>query len=309
MKRSVVFLLFFSCVCSFIVCGQSRSVSSRPPWIAGEAPSWTTGELPRIDLQGNYLRVTFAQDVDPEIAESKGEDMIVSYLLTKAGVKIQSSRYLVVNEESNTANNNGRRRSQSNITRNAEKRVTVDGQTFGRYCLLDKYVQYKGGRYYFAGLYLVADKDMSLASVPPITYGMDRGAWRSLIVPGWGQFYQGRTGAGVAFLGVEAALVGTTMFFQNKVNINKQRINEATSIDVKQAYKQRYDSMSMYRNIAAGASLAWYAFNAVDAFTSKKGKLYYTVAYGNGFLSFSPAPVLIPDTGDMGVGLAFNYRF
>lgn len=309
MKRFEVLLYAFLSVSNCIVFGQSKSASSRPPWIMGEAPSWTTGELPRIDLQGNYLRVEFAQDVDPEIAESKGENMIVSYLLTKAGVRVQSQKNHTVIEESAATTNSSRSRSRSNLTRRAEKRVTVDGQTFGRYCLLDKYVQYKGGRYYFAGLYLVADKDMSLASVPPITYGIDRGAWRSLVIPGWGQFYQGRTGAGVAFLGVQAALLGTTVFFQNKVNINKQRIDEATSIDVKKAYKQRYDSMAMYRNLAAGASLAWYAYNAVDAFTSKKGKLYYTVAYGNGFLSFSPAPVLNPETGDLGVGLAFNYRF
>lgn len=309
MKRFIILLFLFQSIWSIQVLGQPRGSSSRPPWIMGEAPSWTVGDLPRIDLRGNYLRVEFAQDVDPEIAESKGENLIVSYLLTKAGVNIQTTKNLTVVEDSRTTGTNGRNRSQSNLSRKAEKRVSVNGQTFGRYCLLDKFVQYKGGRYYFAGLYLVADKDMSLASVPPITYGMDRGAWRSLIVPGWAQFYQGRTGAGIGFLATEAALVGTTFYFQNKVNINRQRINEASSIDVKQAYKQRYDTMSMYRNIAAGASLAWYAFNAVDAFTSKKGKLYYTVAYGNGYLSFSPSPVLIPETGDMGFGLACSFNF
>jgi hypothetical protein len=307
MKRTLLFALtwFFP----IFALGQSHAVSSRPPWIMGEAPSWTVGELPQINLQGNLLRVVFSQSNSPEAAEKDGDSQIVSFLLSRAGVSISSKEKYTIEEENTSTSKNGRIKTNGVSNDHYSSKIVVNGQTFGRYCLLDKYVQYKGGRYYFAGLYLVADKDMSLASVPPITYGMDRGAWRSLIVPGWGQFYQGRTGAGIAFLGVEAALVGTTVFFQNKVNINKQRIDEATSIDVKQAYKQRYDSMSMYRNIAAGASLAWYAFNAVDAFTSKKGRLYYTVAYGNGFISFSPAPVLIPETGDTGVGLAFNYRF
>lgn len=275
----------------------------------GEAPSWTVGTLPHIDLKGNILRVVFTQDPNPETAEKKGESEIAAYLLSRAGVTLDSRDVMNLDHHSQTVSNGRRSKSNSVVTERYTSEVKVNGKTFGRYCLLDKYVQYKGGRYYFAGLYLVADKDMSLASVPPITYGMDRGAWRSLIVPGWAQFYQGRTGAGIAFLATEAALVGTTVFFQNKVNINRQRINEATSIDVKQAYKQRYDTMSLYRNIAAGASIAWYAFNAVDAFTSKKGKLYYTVAYGDGYWSFSPSPVIIPETGDMGLGLSFSFNF
>ena len=308
MKKVYLFFVLLTAV-TILAAGQSRNVSSRPPWVMGEAPSWTVGELPVIDLQGNYLKVQFTQDADPEVAESKGEDMIVSYLVSKTGVSISSAKDLKVVEDSRSTSNNGRIRSQSNLTRKAGKTVIANGKTFGRYCLLDKYVQYKGGRYYFAGLYLVAEKDMSLASVPPITYGMDRGAWRSLIVPGWGQFYQGRTGAGIAFLATEAALVGTTVFFQSKVNINAQRINEATSIDIKQAYKERYDSARMWRNISAGASIAWYAYNAIDAFTSKKGRLYYTVAYGNGYLSLAPAPVMIPETGDAGFGIACNITF
>lgn len=309
MKRFILQLTLLLAFPFFTAYGQSHAVSSRPPWIMGEAPSWTVGELPKIDLQGNYLKVVFSQDVDPEIAESKGEQSIATYLLSKAGVHLQSQKEITVIEDTKTTSKNGNVRSQSNLSRRAAKQVTANGKTFGRYCLLDKYVQYKSGRYYFAGLYLVADKDMSLASVPPITYGMDRGAWRSLVLPGWGQFYQGRTGAGVAFLATEAALVGTTAFFQSKVSINAQRINEATSIDVKKAYKQRYDSMLMWRNIAAGASVAWYAYNAIDAFTSKKGKLYYTVAYGNGLLSFAPSPVIIPETGDAGLGISLCYSF
>ena len=255
------------------------------------------------------MRVAFTQNVTPESAEKDGEAQIISYLLSRAGVTISNTDTYIIEEENTSTSKNGRIKSSGKSYDKSSSKIVVNGKTFGRYCLLDKYVQYKGGRYYFAGLYLVAEKDMSLASVPPITYGMDRGAWRSLIVPGWGQFYQGRTGAGIAFLATEAALVGTTVFFQSKVNINAQRINEATSIDIKQAYKERYDSARMWRNISAGASIAWYAYNAIDAFTSKKGRLYYTVAYGNGYLSLAPAPVMIPETGDAGFGIACNITF
>lgn len=275
----------------------------------GEVPSWTVGELPQLDLRGNYLRVVFTNDVNSDIAEDKGDEMIATYLIRRAGVSQSLSSNNISDEETTTVATNRSSKSTSHTTKRYNKKVTVDGKTYGRYCLLDKYVQFKGGRYYFAGLYLIAENDMSLAYVPPITYGMDLGAWRSLIVPGWAQFYQGRTGAGIAFLGLEAGLIGTAAFFQNKVSVNRTAFNNAQSVDVKQVYKQRYDQAVLFRNIAAGASIAWYAYNAIDAFTSKKGKLYYTVAYGQGYLSFSPAPMAVPGTGELGFGLACNFSF
>lgn len=283
--------------------------SSRPPWIMGEPPSWSAGQLPRIDLQGNVLRVVFTQDANPDTAQQKADNEIASYLIRRAGAHISSTDEISTVHESSTTSKGSRVKTTSSVNERYTNKIVVKGETFGRYCLLDKYVEYKNGRYYFGGLYLVAEKNMSLASVPPITYAMDRGAWRSCVMPGWAQFYTGRTGAGIVFLGTEAALVGTTIFFQNKVNINAQRINAASSIDVKEAYKQRYDNMVLYRNISAAASAAWYAYNVVDAFTSKKGKLQYTVAYGQNQFSLAPSPVLVPETGDMGMALALNIKF
>lgn len=222
---------------------------------------------------------------------------------------MDSHDVMKLDHTSHTVSNGYNTNTNSTVNERYTSEVNVNGKAFGRYCLLDKYVQYKGGRYYFAGLYLIAEKNMTLASVPPITYDMDRGAWRSLIIPGWAQFYQGRTGAGIAFLGTEAALIGTTVFFQTKVNHNLQLINGATSIEVKQAYKQRYDQMSLYRNISAGACVAWYAFNAIDAFTSKKGKLYYTTAYGSRTFSFAPTPITLPTEDGVGIGLTCNVKF
>lgn len=303
------FIVLVSCCTVVSALAQSRSTVSRPPWIAGEAPSWNVGELPKIDLQGNILRVEFTQDANPETAEKKAEQAIAHYLLKRAGVYLTSEDNLALNHDSETVSTGRRSKERSVVKEQYKTQVTVNGKVYGRYSLIDKYTQYKGGRYYFAGLFLVAENDMTLTSIPPITYGMDRGAWRSLIFPGWAQLYTGRTGAGIGFMAVQAGFVASTIYLHSRADYSLQRMNESIGIKAKQAYKKEYDEMTTYRNISAGLCVAWYAFNVLDAFTSKQGKLYYTVAYGQSSFSFAPTPMIVPTSGNMGFGLACSINF
>lgn len=292
-----------------VVMAQSRKTVSRPPWIAGEAPSWTVGELPRIDLQGNMLRVEFAQDANPEMAEKKAEEAVARYLLKRAGVDISAEDVLTLSHDSEIITRGSKSKMSAVVKEQYKSQVIVNGTVYGRYSLLDRYTQYKGGRYYFAGLFLVAEQGMSLASVPPITYGVDRGAWRSLLIPGWAQLYTGRTGAGIGYMAVQAGLIASTIYLHSRADYSWQRMNESRGIQTKQIYKKDYDQMIAYRNISAGVCVAWYALNAVDAFTSKRGKLYYTVAYGQAQLALAPTPIVSPASGELGFGLACNIKF
>lgn len=301
-------LLIFFCGIIETTEAQSRETSSRPPWIAGEAPSWNIGELPRIDLQGNILRVEFTQDVNPETAEKKAEQAIAQYLLKRAGVYLTSEDNLTLNHDSETISKGNRSRENSKVKEQYQSKVVVNGKVYGRYSLIDKYTQYKSGRYYFAGLFLVAEQDKTLAYIPPITYGMDRGAWRSLIIPGWAQLYTGRSGAGIGFMAVQAGLIASTIYLHSRADYSLQRMKEAMGINTKQIYKKDYDQMITYRNVSTGACIAWYAFNVLDAFTSKRGKLYYTVAFGQSSFSLAPIPTVDPVGGYMGLGLACSIK-
>lgn len=288
---------------------QSKAISNRPPWIVGVPPSWSVGDLPRIDLQGNILQVRFTQDLDPEKAQKKAEEEIAAYLLSRSGVVVSSQEILKSIHEGSSSYSQGRLREQSTTSKRYNRTIELNGKVYGRYSLVDKYTQYKGGRYYFAGLFLVAEQDMTLASIPPITYGIDRGAWRSLIIPGWAQLYTGRTGAGIGYMAVQAGLIASTIYLHNRADYSLQRMNEARGIKTKQTYKKDYDQMITYRNISAGVCMAWYALNVLDAFTSKRGKLYYTVAYGQTSFSVAPIPTIDPVEGHMGLGLACSINF
>lgn len=288
---------------------QSKATSNRPPWISGEVPSWTVGELPHVDLEGNILRVEFTQDADPETAEKKAEQAVAHYILKKAGVYLSSDEDLTLIHENETRHKGNKTKDYGSVREQYKSQVKVNGKVYGRYTLIDKYTQYKGGRYYFAGLFLVAEQDMTLAALPPITYSMDRGAWRSMVIPGWAQLYTGRTMAGIGYMTVQAGLIASSIYFHNRADYSLLRMNEAHGIRTKQIYKKDHDEMLLYRNISIGACAAWYALNVIDAFTSKRGKLYYTVAYGQSTLAIAPTPMIAPESGALGFGLACNINF
>ena len=108
-------------------------------------------------------------------------------------------------------------------------------------------------------------------------------------------------------MAVQAGLIGSTIYFNNLASYYKKRQGEAFSINAKQDYKKRYDQTNMLRNISAGVCAAWYVLNVVDAFTSQRGRLYYTTSYRD--TRFSLAPTIVPDVETPVLGLACTIKF
>ncbi len=305
--KIIILLLCFSYSNILSCFAQSKSKSNQPPWVVGNPSSWAVGEYPRIDLQGNTLRVEFKRARTPEDAEVLAEESIAAYFTKRYGLEFNSTGLYNRKTTSHSSIARGRKKEYIDRNKRHERTIKFNGKVYGRFMLLDKYVEYSGGSWYFAGLYLVADQGMSLANIPPITYGVDRGAWRSCILPGWAQLYTGRTMAGITFMGVEAGLIGSAIYLNGLKSYNTQRMNEAYGISTKLAFKKKADKYTLYRNIALGTALAWYAYNIIDAFTSKSGKLYYTTAYGQ--YEFSLAPVAIPEIQEYAMGVSCRINF
>lgn len=53
--------------------------------------------------------------------------------------------------------------------------------------------------------------------------------WRSALLPGWGQLYQGRTGSGVAYLGLTTALISGALWAQAQGQAAEERYQENIS--------------------------------------------------------------------------------
>lgn len=101
---------------------------------------------------------------------------------------------------------------------------------------------------------------------------------RSIILPGWGQFYSGRKGMGYFFaIGTVTLATGFVLAdldysnkYDNYVNV-RNSFDNAPSIEQKIALKQQmddkqrvaYDAQNL-RNVALGVGIAFWAYNVVD---------------------------------------------
>lgn len=297
------FTLLLCLCCSAVLFAQYRGSSNRPPWLTGKPSAWMAGELPNIQVPGNYLDIGKGAAKTREAARKEAIHAFVQNLITKASANISTTetRHETVQRQLTDG------KMQERIDVNSQQDVTIDGKTVARYVLLDEYYEYANGRWHCAGLFLVAAEGMSLANVPPITYGVDHGAWRSLLLPGWAQLFQRRTAAGIGYMAVQAGLIGSTIYLNNLASYYRKRQNEAFNINVKQDYKKRFDQTNMMRNISAGVCAAWYVLNVIDAFTSQRGKLYYTTSYRSTQFSFAPTVVGLNTTPTLGLSCSLHF--
>lgn len=298
-----IYTLLLSLCCSSMLFAQHRGSSNRPPWLTGKPSAWMAGELPNIQVPGNYLDLGKGSSKAREGARKEAIQAFVQNLITKvsANISIIETRRETVQRQLVEDELHER------IDVNSQQSVTIDGKTVARYALIDEYYEYASGRWYCALLFLVASEGMSLANVPPITYGVDHGAWRSLLLPGWAQLFQRRTAAGIGYMAVQAGLIGSTIYLNNLASYYRKRQNEAFNINVKQDYKKRFDQTNMMRNISAGMCAAWYVLNVVDSFTSQRGKLYYTTSYRSTQFAFAPTVVGLETTPTFGLSCSLHF--
>ena len=95
--------------------------------------------------------------------------------------------------------------------------------------------------------------------------------WRSAIIPGWGQMYKGQHVKGIAFLGSEAALIGTALYFQNSYQDNITKSKETTRIDIQKAFRDKANTDASVRNVALIGAAVVYIWNLVDAVSNNSG--------------------------------------
>ena len=105
------------------------------------------------------------------------------------------------------------------------------------------------------------------------TYGWSAG-WRSLLVPGWGQFHKKTSTKGVVFLGGVLAAGGASIFFESRRSDNSRKSQETNNIDLIRAYRDNADNAALYRNIGLSAAGGLWIWAVIDAMNTKGAKKY-----------------------------------
>lgn len=138
-----------------------------------------------------------------------------------------------------------------------------------------EYYEYQHGSYHLWELYEVSMSGPFKAFRPEYTaiYGLS-GAWRSAILPGWGQFHKGKTLKGVGFLAGEAALATGALLCEMRRADSYRKSQETTNLAIIKDYRDRADRWTLNRNVALGAAAGLYLWNVLDAALAK-GKVKY----------------------------------
>ncbi len=267
-------LLICLLIGSITVLAQQSDYDAKPPWV--------NGDMPKLNTKGNY-KVVHVDATTIEMAKKLAKEELVKELLSAQGVNI-SSKSVSVNDYKKESG----KKAEGKVSFHEETHVESDGYK-AVFANVDEYYQYKNGAYQFWALYLVSANATPIKNLPNMAYKLDNGAWRSVILPGWGQFYQKRYGKGSILLGGEAVLLAGGFYFRSKYNSNNTKSKEASSVSMRKEYRNRADKYKTRSLITLGAAAAWYVYNIVDAFTSKKGNLQYD--YGKMNVAFYPSVV------------------
>ncbi|MDR1023037.1 MAG: hypothetical protein LBL94_07200 [Prevotellaceae bacterium] len=239
------------------------SHSDRLPWVEGKLPP----------VKGKYeYRISQGEGSTLRQARDDAFSGILVDLGSQAGIAVDSRSLVKLKSElgySAGASRYSESDSQTTTFSIKRKGVNIALAEAG------EYYENRYGRYQLWKLYEVSTSGSFKAFIPEYTttYGFD-GAWKSAVLPGWGQFYKGKTGKGIFFLAAEAAAVSGLIFCEMKRSDNVRKSQESTNLAIIKEYRSRADSWALYRNVAVGAAAGVYLWNVLDAALAK-GKIRY----------------------------------
>ena len=261
MKKLMTFILLIS-ICSSLF-AQSNSHSEKLPWVTGKFPPQKGGyEYLVARGEGHLLK------------EAR-EDAFNSFLMdlgNNAGVKVDSR---TISEIKSSLNYTG---STSNYQESTSMNTAFNIEREGfnaSFSKVGEYYEYVNGIYQLWELYELSQSNSFKPYIPEYTdrYGFD-GAWRSALLPGWGQFHKGKIGKGITFLSLEAASLSGLIYCEMKRSDNFRLSQETTNLSIVKEYRDRADKWALRRNILIGTSAGIYLWNVLDAALAK-GKIRY----------------------------------
>lgn len=103
------------------------------------------------------------------------------------------------------------------------------------------------------------------------SYG-GRGLWRSMIVPGWGQFYKGSNLKGGLILGGTVAFAGAIIATEGVRQSYQQKIGQTYDVSSITYYSDLSNTMQTARNVCIGGAVALYVYNLIDAIVAPGAK-------------------------------------
>jgi hypothetical protein len=270
---------------------QNSSHSGRLPWVEGSFPAKKTGEFEYMIARGEGKLLINARE--------NAFDSFLTDLGNNAGVTVDSRTISEIKSNMNYSGNGSTYEGAQHFmsTINIER-----GNFKASFSKVGEYYEYENGVYHLWELYEVSPRGNSFKPIiPEYTdhYGLSAG-WKSALLPGWGQFYKGKTVKGAVFLSAEILAVSGLVYSEMRRSDNIRLSQETTSISIIKEYRDRADTWALRRNIAIGATAGIYVWNVLDAALSK-GKMRYAWIPDNLHLNGSQ------ESGNHYIGLTYDF--
>lgn len=228
-----------------------------------KALPWVTGEFPRNSNLIRY-KVAYGEGGTYKQAREEATAFLIMELSWEYGITVTSKtvdeiKHSIKNEESNFSQN-----------RNTTTVIEHDGYTatvtkIDEYSELDRNstgtIKYKVWQLYTIDCPWANEITLNYST----NYSFQNAGWRSLLAPGWGQFYKKQYLKGSLFLGIEALGIASTMYFQNRYEYNLKQESQTHILDLQKEYSNRAHKCILYRNISIGTCIAIWVWNVFDA--------------------------------------------
>jgi hypothetical protein len=272
MKSRILLFCFFAwmlCLGSAVLFAQSsKSHPDKLPWVDGVFPA------KKGDFEYSVARGEGATLSD---ARNDAFSGLLTDLGNKAGVTVNSQTIAEIKSSLNyNAGSENYQESTSNLTTHK-----IDREGFkASFTKVSEYYEYAHGRYLLWELYEVSRSGKPFdAYIPEYTthYG-GSALWRSMIVPGWGQFHKKKVAKGVIMLTAEVAAISGLAFCEIQRSDNWRKSSETTNVRIAKEYRDIADDWELRRNIFIGVTAGIYLWNVLDAALAK-GKIKYAYAW------------------------------
>jgi hypothetical protein len=242
-----------------------------------EEPPWMRGEFPPQSNDTYFFKVTFGEGDTHTKARTGAIIALVNELARNQGVTVKGSDIIkTIMQQDNE------RYTEQNISQTIY-RIETD-KFNARFELADLYFDDN----VCWALFEVARNPKRRTAFDRIEYTEDykgEALWRSILMPGWGQIHKRSTAKGITIFALEAISIAG-VFACN--DLSNSYYNKALSENNMSVREQYVDRSTTFRNIRNGfivAAGAVYAYNLIDAISSKGARRYKATVSPNG-LSF-----------------------
>ena len=271
----------------FLLVGLIYSQKTNLP---GKLP-WVNGNLPANSINFNY-KVVSGEGVSLTEAQNEAVRELVVDLSAEKGVTISSETIL----KTQTLENDNNQSFSADYSR--ETKIEQEGfnVVFTR---VDEYYEINDGVFKTWRLYVI---NASSNSIPKInytnSYSFSEAGFKSLIVPGWGQFHKKQNTKGILFMLAGIGSLGSFLNANNQYNYNMNRSEETSNLDLRKEFVKKANDFTSIKNISLAAAAVTWIWSTIDA-TSTKGATKY--AYNK--------PLKLNLASDSRGGLALNLKY